>query len=334
MLEFQHNYDEKQIDKILNTINKKTGIELANFEISKQRIKKIEMRRQKQGEFSSIEDILELDGFGVKVLEKFCNSILKVDDASKEGELEQLPLYVKKQQFVSPRLSEETRTSISSCLSFHFDLNRVAWTKLCFESENGSLNVEEWMCHKISSEEKKLNLSDLVQIGLNLITKIPSADVYVIEAAQTPQIAKQQNNVTQMAINLQKSQFLAMLSVLMAARGSNNIESTSEFGDWEDSETQQTLFLLRNFVASRLFKTFIGNERVSAENVIRGLLNQNELQSDRNQIDVPDNLRQFYFDSNKVDREFMGQSLLNGLAFFKLSVLKCPQSIALLSLRS
>lgn len=341
----------------MNTINKRTEAELCNFQISKQRIKKIEARKQKFGEFSSIEDMLELDGFGVKVLEKFCESILaKTDDEEKDtkpiAESDEQNLQSRrKQQFVSPNFSEKLRNSVSSCVSFYIGLNFVAWTKLRLDFDergNELMCVEEWTSNQIGNDDKKLSLSDLIQISLRLVSKIPEADVYVIEAAQTPQVSQQPSNPIQMNISVQKSQLLAMFGALIASRGekTNTIvgfDTTNQLEEDEEAEMglmhQQNLFFLRNFLASRLYKTFVGNERVSTERVIEKLLRLNysvdvEKKPSFDTLDVPQHLREYYRSSSKLDREFMGQSMLIGLTFMKLCVTKCPQSVAMLNKRS
>lgn len=338
--------------------------ELSTFDISKQRINKIEIRKQKQGQFASMEEILELDGFGVKVLEKFCDSILKtlpdgVENKVKPSTAEPQPMLLKKkQQFVTPALPETIRKSITSCVSFHVDLNCVAWTKLNFSSENddnydeNAIGVNEWMCYEVGSDDKKLSLSDLMQVLVNLNNKIPYADVYVVEAQQMPQAAKQPGSPVQMNFNIQKAQFLAMLSIMMASRESAIMEEATEIMTQSDfqglevpddvkmrAKSQLNIFFLRNFLSSRLYKTFIGNERVSTEQVVEKLLRYN-FSSDQPQdlafdsIDVPQHLREYFHTSSKLDREYMGQSLLVGLTFVKLCILKCAQTTASLNQQS
>lgn len=357
-MEFQSNYTDKQIDQILQTINSRPVDELSNFDISKQRIKKIEIRKQKQGEFASIEEILELDGFGVKVLEKFCDSILGtlpgVVKQTKGAESDtQSLLSKKKQQFVSPALLDTVRKSITSCVSFYVDLNSVAWTKLTFSSENDGSGVEnpicidEWMCYEVGNDDKKLSLSDLIEVLITLNNKIPYADVYVVEAQQMPQAAKQPGSPVQMNFNIQKAQFLAMLSILMASRESSVIDNEQSQSNFEEpgkdpkmpAKRQQNIFFLRNFLSSRLYKTFVGNERVATEQVVEKLLRYNYSPDQPNDlafdtIDVPQHLREYFFTSGKIDKEYMGQSLLVGLTFVNLCILKCAQSTAMLNKQS
>lgn len=329
-------------------MNSRSEDELSLFNISKTRIKKIEMRKQKAGAFKSVDEILELDGFGIKVLEKFCESILKESDIKIQAfnDAKENVATSKRSQFVSPVISDSVRTSISSCVSFHFDLNYLAWTKLVINPENEfdasrPIYVEDWNSHLIDNTEKKLSLSELMQIVLYLNKKIPAADVYTIEAMQSPQGAKQPGSVVQLTFNVQRAQMFSMLSILMASRYSSQFEPVDPFETEEKTKlkNQQRVFFLRNYLSSRLYKTYVGNERVSSEQVIEAILRYNYSKDQPvvhsfAGIDVPMHLRQFYNDLERVERDYLGQSFLNGLTFMKLCVLRCPKTIASLNKRS
>lgn len=355
-LEFHSAYNADQIDKILNAINTHSETELTTFNISKQRVKRIEMWKEKHGKFKSIEGILEVDGFGVKVLERFCDSILNASP-NVEAEIVETKLdsntAKKKPQFVQPNLLEISRKMVQSCVSFHLDLNFIAWTKLSLGAEGDAIrpiHLEEWKCFEIGNEDKKLSLSDLIQILIFLSDKVPCADAYVVEAPQTAQ-AKQPGSPVQVNVNVQKSQFLAMLSILMATRGRiprvvetpmpDHVDEDEEMENSlkeyvKPTKHQQKFFFLKTFLASRLYKTYIGNERVSTDSVVENILRYNYSQDQPDahtfsSINVPIKLREMFAQSDKVNREYMGQSLLVGLTFLKLCVLKCAQSTAILS---
>ncbi|CAO1430346.1 unnamed protein product [Diamesa serratosioi] len=313
------------------------------------------LRKQKIGNFTKIEEILELDGFGIKVLEKFCDSVLKFEQQLKETEANESQLVTKKkQQFVSPLLLENVRKSITSCVSLHMDLSCIAWTKFKLNPKSDedpsikSIIIEDWNCYEIADADKKLNLTDLIQILLYISNKIPTAESYVIEAQQVVQ-QTQPGNPVQMNVNVQKSQLIAMLCMLLASRDGNQViikQDVDEQTERDDeieitknkSMSQQRLFLLRHFLASRLHKTYIGAEKVSTEHVIENILryNYNDDQPEStnfNLLDVPQNQRELYNDSPKVHKEYLGQSLLVGLTFLKLCVQKCSQSLSVINSR-
>lgn len=307
---------------------------------------KIATRKQKIGPFQSIEEVLELDGFGIKVMERFCDSILQCQAAEMTPDknkplAESTPVIAprKKVPFVQPLLQDHSRKSIKTCVSLQIDLNCIAWTKFRIDSEvlevPNRITVEEWNFHEFLNNDKKLSLSDLIQILIYLSSRIPVADVYVVEAQQTAQPAKQPGNPVQMNINVQKAQLLSMISILMACR--NETFASQSDGDGEDGKNatneiknqQQTLFFLKNFLASRLYRTTVGAERVSSEYVIENVLNScnQPLTGIYNFIEVMPDCRDNYEKSLKKDREYLGQSMLIGLTFLKLCVVKCSESL-------
>lgn len=85
-LGFKNHYSAIENDKILNAINQRSLQDMRNFNISQLRLDRIIQRREKFGEFRSVEDLLEVEGFGIKILEKFCNSILKADVDQNQGD--------------------------------------------------------------------------------------------------------------------------------------------------------------------------------------------------------------------------------------------------------
>lgn len=364
LLKLKTDYNSNQKSTILSKVNSSAEDELEEFDISQQRLKKILQRRKKQGDFTAIEEILELDGFGVKVLEKFYNSILAEKNDSRglndksdsktetvtNDKTNDLPenqkdskASRKKVQFVQPPLHDSVRSSIKSIVSFHADLNFIAWTKLRLEpneSSPGQIVVEEWMTQEISCEDdKKLSLIDLIKILMPLCKEIPSGDVYVVEAQQMSTASQQGATSIQININVEKAQLIAMLSILMASRSSSPKTSSSDeepkasVNALKNTSKSMPLYFLRNFLASRLYKILVGNERVSANDVVESIFNYGESISKTENaslsaVDVPWSLKEQYSKSGRVEREYMGQSMLIGLTFLKLCVLKCPHTAA------
>lgn len=330
------------------------------FNISKQRLKRILQTKEKVGNFTKLEQILELDGFGIKVFEKFCESILQskeepVKDQAEPTKVSTSPLTtVKKAQFITPVLHENVRKSIRTCVSLNLGLDCIAWTKFSLNYHEEStnikcINVEEWDSHSID-EGKKLNIPDLIHIMSYVNQRLPEADAYVLEALPSINAAKQPGNVAQVNINIQKYQSIAMLSVLLANRNASQ-ESFDQFADHEENlkkkSYSQQVFFLRNYLASRLFKVYVGQEKVSTEHVMEDILRYNydgngeSSSGDRtvsglylNPMEVPNSLRHVYNDASRVEKDYLGYSFLIGLSFVKLCVLKCPESLNYLNKRT
>ncbi|XP_070498200.1 transcription elongation factor, mitochondrial isoform X2 [Chironomus tepperi] len=233
-LGFKTSYDNDQTSRILKAVNTSSILELKNYQISHQRIQRILKRRETKGHFESIEDLLEVDGFGIKILEKFCNSIIN----SKPEEntvnnvdntlLKTQPESTKRQQFLTPALLEVIRNKVNTVVSFHIDLNYFAWTKFYYdrqaneELEEPKFFVDGWNCYEFAKQEKNLRVTDLIELLVKFKDRIPDADVYTIESLPVAVQAKQPGSALQVNVNIQKTQLVSMLSILMASRRSVN----------------------------------------------------------------------------------------------------------------
>lgn len=331
-LGYKNQYNQEDATKILNIVNKCTLIELKNFNISQLRLLKLIKHRENQ-EFKRVEDLLELEGFGIKVLEKFCNSILQTDlkDAIVDEVVEAQPQAIaKKHSFVTPALIESVRKKITSIVSFQHDLNFFAWSKICYNPAADNIEslkyyVEEWYCYEIRNSDKKLNLSDLTQLLVHLNDHIPQADVYVMEAL--PMVSTMRSGQSQIVVNIQKAQFYAMVCALMGARKSLKF-------DLPDKSLVDTVYFLRTFLPSRFYKYLVGTERIASAKVVEKIFEYQDpsIKPTENpkfeSISIPMELQNYWKSTTPVQQEYLGNSLLNGLTFMKLSVEKCNKCIA------
>lgn len=338
-LGYKNHYKNEETTKILNVVNKYPPSEMKSFNISQSRINKLIQQRDRNGAYKNVEDLLELDGFGVKVLEKFCNSILERDlmniNNQEMNTLQDHQNLNKKHSFVTPILLENVRKSIKSIVALQVDLNYFAWTKISYNPQADGVNilkfhVEDWNCHQIGNSDKKLNLSELIQILTHLNEQIPSADVYVMEAMQT--FTAMRSGQSQIVINVKKAQFYAMVSALMAARKSLILECNGK------PDTIDTVYFLKNYLPSRLYKYLVGTERIASAEVIEKFF---DYQFDYNHtinhkfesIYLSPDHRNYWKRSRDIEKEYLGTSFLTGLTFLKLSVDKCKHCIASLNLR-
>lgn len=336
-LGFKNPYSSKDNDKILKVINRRSMLEMRPFNISQMRLNRLVDRREKLGEFRSLQDLLEIEGFGIRILEKFCDSIIQANDVSQEIQESMLSQkVVKKDSFVSPSLLEVVRNKVNSIVSFHIDLNYFAWAKIVYlpnDTLYGKYFIEEWHCHEIENVDKRLNLSTMSRLLVQLIEHIPEADAYIIEAMSMVNTA--QGGQAQIMVNVQKAQFYAMLVALMSARRSLNISHEGASKGFHDN-----VYFLRSFLPSRLYKYLVGNEKVAAEQVVDLIFEYNEGASHVQEIpklesiNVPSELKDYFKSSTRVQKEYLGNSLLVGLTFMKLCIQRCPKCIETLRVKN
>ncbi|XP_058116647.1 uncharacterized protein LOC131287598 [Anopheles ziemanni] len=316
-------YSDEETKKILNTLNEQDVEELYKYNISKYRLKKIEGWRKKFGAFLSLEQVLELDGFGVTVLRKFYDSIVH----GPKEDADVAPKAIKKEvKFTTPALSPQVIPKIGSCVSVYIGLDYVTWARFKLDKDQPT-SLTGWNSYNIS--DRKLHINELIRNVSQINRLIPEADVYVVENPPVAQ-ASAMGSAVQTNINVQRSQLIGMLMLMLANRPSpltGNVEHPT------DGTIGSNVFFLKQYLSARLFGIFIGNERVSSEDVIRSLMerqlgpNEEALESIQSRLAIPSGLKIVYEENDRAEREFLGQSLLLGLTFLRLCIFKCEDSL-------
>lgn len=280
--------------------------------------------------------MLELDGFGEKILQKFCSSI--IDSSGKEtvptkGNSSPMQDITRKvNQYCNPRLDNLTRSKIKSCLGVHVHAGNISWAKLSINKDQ-PMTLDTWTDYKF--DEKKLHLADLVILTKQICEKMPIADVYVLEAPIAAQPSLPGKNVVQLSVNIQKSQLIGMTALGLLYKPQETINPPFQM---------QQVFFVRNFLPARLFRTKIGSERVSVENTVLDILRYHYNIEDgtegyqggtlSDQVNASNEVRLMFEKANPVQRDLMGQAFLTALTFVRLCVQKCHKSLEKLEKRT
>ncbi len=79
---------------------------------------------------------------------------------------------------------------------------------------------------------------------------------------------------------------------------------------------------------------YVGTERISSTNYVEDLIRITNIsrtmeENVQTEVDVDLSLKSKYSTSDGRDKDFLGCSFLLGLAFLRLSLLKCPKSLKL-----
>lgn len=371
-LDIANKYSTTDVGRILGAINAaQTLAELQCYDITKGRAQTIRAWRNKNGPIQSVEQMLELDGFGVKNLDKFCASILRDDgadgDALKAGAAvaavrqSTAPTSIRQQQFTTPALADSLRHKIRTCTALHVGISSITWAQLQLnagssgDTDNGKqpvitttgpLRLLDWCIR--SHSDKRMHVGELCEYVLNVCAELPASDVYVLESPRTAQQGPP-GSPAQVNINVQMAQIIGMVSMAMAGRGrlsTNAVDiddySTAEVSADVDADVdalaanRRRVLFLRQLLSSRLFQTVVGVERISTESVVAALLDQSGCARDgrvllAGEVMVPTELRQAYAIADGYCKEYMGQTLLMAVAFMRLCVLQCPESLAAVS---
>lgn len=269
-----------------------------------------------------------MEGFGLKVAEKFYKSLLEPAESRQSHNPVATPKVTRTAPFITPLMDEQQRQLISSSVGVRIGVTSVSWARLELpENKYAPCELTHWQHHEIN--DKKLHLAELVRRCLYVAHQIPQADCYIFENPQMAQASSNPGSIDQQNVNIQKSQITAMLSFALMARSNP-----------EDSRTN--LFYLRRFLTARLFNHLVGTERVSTEETLLGMMrthyNMEDAQLEQSQktylakqVQFPSNLRAMYSNVERYQRELLGQAFLLNLAFVRLVLLQDPSSIASVS---
>lgn len=271
-----------------------------------------------------------MEGFGLKIAEKFFKSLL--EPAWSRQSLSQFapPKVTRTAPFITPLMSEQQRQLITSSVGVRIGVTSVSWARLELpESKYAPCELTHWQHHEIN--DKKLHLAELVRRCLYVAHQIPQADCYILENPQMAQASSNPGSIDQQNVNIQKAQITAMLSYALLARSNPD-------------ESKTNLFYLRRFLTARLFNHLVGTERVSSEETLLGMMrtrtfyNMEEAHLEQqektylcNQVQFSSDLRAMYAKVERYQRELLGQAFLLNLAFVRLVLLQDPSSIASVS---
>ncbi|XP_037934264.1 uncharacterized protein LOC119668732 [Teleopsis dalmanni] len=336
-------FTNDETNNILNKLNSLTPKEFTSYKISAARASKIIAWREHNGPFTDLKSIRDIDGFGVKVVNKFCENLLKEPTLKKVKTNSRL----RASSFLTPNLNDEVKQNIRSSVAIRISVSSLSWSRLELPTTLNSSPclLTDWQHYEIP--EKKLHLSELVQSCLGAMELIPEADCYIFENPQTAQPTTNPGNAEQQNINVQKAQIIAMLSYALRSRGSHSEVLSNETKIVSNGK----VYFLRRFLAARIFNHLVGTERVSTEETLLKLMRinyniKNSLYTDENStatdsetlenlngasisrnVQFPQNLREMFSEAERYRREFLGQALLMNLAFVRLVLLEDPETV-------
>ncbi|KAH8306943.1 hypothetical protein KR044_001455, partial [Drosophila immigrans] len=296
-----------------------------SYDITKSRATKLQNWKARNGPMSELNDILYVEGFGLKVATKFFQSLLQ-PIAHRETSAKTLKT-ARTAPFITPTMDEQQRQRIVSSVGVRIGVTSVSWARLALPDNRYSPCVlSHWQHHEIN--DKKLHLAELVRRCIYVAHQIPEADCYILENPQMAQASSNPGSIDQQNVNIQKAQVTAMLSYALMARTHQN-------------DAKSNLFYLRRFLTARLFNHLVGTERVSSEDTILNMMRTHYNMEEQpehdeklnlcSQVQFPASLRSMYSKVERYQRELLSQAFLINLAFVRLVLLQDASSLASVS---
>ncbi|XP_017771178.1 PREDICTED: transcription elongation factor, mitochondrial isoform X2 [Nicrophorus vespilloides] len=310
--QFKSNYSSEEQQKILSIINESNAEELSRYDMSQARIKNLDMWRTKNGPFVTLHEILEVEGLGENVLDKLCKSIIfnrstdKVVSTAKN-----------RRQVLTPQLDSLLANSLQDAVGIHLAPTGVSWSKM----DRGSNLVQSWNYIDFMSVPKKLTPTDIFQMSVSILNKLPIGEVYVMESSQSA--GPQNSNMKQAPTYTQQ---IELSSMLLALLNTNNKHAIN-MGTQENPSYENNVYYLRSNLPARMFRTFVGNERVSTTGIVKQLLDKDD-SLPCSTVEFQDNLKEYYFSQSASRKDLLGQSLMLVITFMNLCIYRNPNSLA------
>ncbi|KAJ6645388.1 Transcription elongation factor, mitochondrial, partial [Pseudolycoriella hygida] len=326
-------FSAEQTEKILGVVNSCNIEDLSNrYAITPARAKKIELFRQRK-EIESIDEVLSFGVFSETGLNKFFDSILTEVNPGDGTVFIYFPNYsllvecslrpgnkkAKNRSYIFPPMSRDTIQQINSFTSIHCGIAGFSWATFKV-LPNQQTEVIHWDLRKLP--EPKLNLYKLATFVENVFNVMPQSDFYVLENPTSPYPGS-----AKVGLQIQLSQMIGMASVLASQK--NTLLMT---GDSRTKSTLTNVAFLRKYLSARLY---IGSEQISTIEYVDNLVSNTNVsrimdENIQSVLDINENVRSFYLASKNCDKDFLGCSLLLGVAFLRLCLVKCPESLKLL----
>ncbi|XP_018567783.1 uncharacterized protein LOC108908277 [Anoplophora glabripennis] len=318
---FKTNFTPEEQQKVLSILNSSNLEQLASFSVSQSRIKNLESWRTKKGPFRSLNEVLEVDGLGEKVLEKICENIINYN--TDETTIKKNNGINKRlKQLVSPPIPPNVVNKIQSTVGIHLGPMGISWAKL--SRVQNELN--NWNSLDFSTLPKKMLPTETFGLAIRVLQKLPPGDIYILEAtpSMSPQATAQVSAITTY------NQQLELTSMLIALLNTSIRHNTS-LQNTETLPIENIVYHLRTRIPARLFRTLVGNERVSALTKVTELVQNdgklNHFSLPCTPVNVKEQLKNAFLSQTPASKELLGQALMLVVSFMDLCVYKNPISL-------
>ncbi|EEZ99841.2 uncharacterized protein LOC103313039 [Tribolium castaneum] len=307
-------FNDAEQEKILNILNESNKDQLQCLNVAQTNIKRLENYKKRNGPFKSLNELLEVDGLSVKMLEKMCKQLIS---DSTNSNVKTTNENKKMRQILTPQLPASTH--VSTAVGIHLAPMGVSWAKL-----SGN-QLESWGYEDFTNLPKKMFSTDTFKLALGILNQIPTGDAYIFEGTSSMGLQGQKQS-SAVPPYTQQLELCSMLLALINTSSSHN--TVSQDAD-SDADITNCVYFLRSKLPARMFKTLVGNECVSCTSVILHLLGDSPdgVMLPCSSITFEEKLKSDYLGKSPAHKELLGQALMLVIAFMDLCVRKNPVSI-------
>jgi hypothetical protein len=207
-------FNESEQAKILDIINQSNRDELQCLNIAQNKVKSLENYKKKNGPFKSLNELLEVDGLSVKLLEKLCKQIITNGSPEQVKQLNNENKKIK--QILGPQLP--ANHAISSAVGVHLAPTGISWAKV-LQKEN---QLESWGYKDFVNLPKKMFPTDTFKLATDILYQLPVGDAYIFEGTSSMSL-QGQKQPTVVASYTQQLELSSMLLALINTSSRHNI---------------------------------------------------------------------------------------------------------------
>jgi len=296
---YQAPFDESQKKEILEKINKLPENELWPY-TTKRLSKQISEYRVKSGEFSSVEQLLDLQKVEPSHLITLCKKLLKnksYEDSSKKAVPTMKIQRIATRQFsgISPKPDLGLWNSFENPVLVGISVNLQGITFARIDSRRQFI---EWVVlNGIENPNSQICFQqrNLFEYASEIVSRFPEADYYLFE--EPPPILPKDPNLKH-KVNLIKLRS-TLMTIMMKRKHMHNVG----------------IHTIKPSVLDNMFDLKIGNERTSVKNAMDRIISGTHGEDALFSVDISEKYWIHYHKCNKKGQEYLASSLLKALAF-------------------
>lgn len=215
---------------------------------------------------------------------------------------------------LEPKLNWQT-TLIESFTSIHQEANGISVARFSANNHNwNDIKIDAWTQYETEALDGKSKLGQMCEQLAVIVEELPNSDVFVVDDHIKAQRFHKSVSPKKLAEIVHINQQCAILMALLHKKRVTSNESNA-------------VFFMGYQAVGQLFNLLVGNEPISTQSTIKKIL-QGDFSSatlkplESFKIDVNDEIKRTYHKSYAIQREYLGRSMLIGLTFIRLGILR------------
>lgn len=215
---------------------------------------------------------------------------------------------------LEPKINWQT-TLIESFTSIHQETNGISVARFSANNHNwNDIKIDALTHYETKALDGKSKLGQMCEQLAVLVGELPNSDVFIVDDHIKAQRFHKSISPKKLAEIVHINQQCAVLMALLHKKRISSNESNA-------------VYFMGYQAVGQLFNLLVGNEPISTQSTIKNILhgdfsNKTLKPLESFKIDVNDEIKRTYHKSYAIQREYLGRSMLIGLTFIRLGILR------------